>query len=48
MKDKEQKTVEPGASTKLTWRKPVLQKLLTLDRTSNTTGGGADGGIFAS
>ena len=48
VKDKECKTMEPGASRKLTWKKPVLQKLLTLDKTSASQGGGTDGGIFDS
>ena len=47
MKDKKRETIEPGANRKLTWRKPVLHKLLPFDSTSNTLGGGADGGISA-
>lgn len=43
MKDKEQKPAELEASEKLAWRKPRLQKLLSVDQTFSYTGNGNDG-----
>ncbi len=45
MKGKEENTVEPVASRKLPWRKLALQKLLTVDQTSNSTVAGVPDGL---